>query len=73
MSQTIRLFDMVALSHDILDAGLVRGQVGAVVEVFGDGAFEVEFADGEGRTYAMATLTESDFIVLRYEPISATA
>jgi len=43
--------------------------VGTVVEVLRRGqAFEVEFADRQGRTYESLGLTPDQFIVLRYEP-----
>lgn len=40
-----------------------------MVEVLRRGqAFEVEFADRQGRTYESLGLTPDQFIVLRYEP-----
>jgi hypothetical protein len=40
-----------------------------VVEVLRRGeAFEVEFADRQGRTYESLGLTRDQLIVLRYEP-----
>jgi hypothetical protein len=40
-----------------------------VVDVLRRGqAFEVEFADRQGRTYESLGLTPDQFIVLRYEP-----
>ena len=45
----ICLLDVVALTADLPEKGLVRGQVGTVVEILGPEAFEVEFADDEGR------------------------
>ena len=50
MSHMIELLDMVALVEDVPDRGLVRGQVGTVVEVLRPGAFEVECCDNCGRT-----------------------
>ncbi len=53
---------------------LPAGQVGAVVEVY-EGAeycqYLVEFADSQGREYAMATLKEDELLVLHYELIVA--
>jgi len=43
---TPRLLDVVALLSDVPTHGLVRGQVGTVVEPL-DGACEVEFSDDE--------------------------
>lgn len=49
---------------------LPSGQVGTVVEVY-EGTEErhylVEFADTQGREYAMATLKEDELLVLHYE------
>lgn len=68
MNAQIRLLDVVALTEDIPDRGLLRGQVGTVVESLGPGMFEVEFADNDGRTYAMLPLKSSQLLVLHYQP-----
>ena len=51
MHTTPHLLDVVALLSDVPAHGLLRGQVGTVVELL-DGAYEVEFSDDEGKTYA---------------------
>lgn len=66
MSEAVRLHDIVALLTDLPEKGLRRGQVGTVVEELGRGAFEVEFSDDEGRTYATLALRSDQFIVLHY-------
>lgn len=43
--EQIRLFDVVALTEDLPEHGLVRGQVGTVVEELAPEAFEVDFSD----------------------------
>jgi hypothetical protein len=63
-------FDVVALLEDLPQHGLVRGQVGTVVDVF-DGAYEVEFSDDEGRTYAELSLTPAQLLVLHHRPLRA--
>lgn len=68
MNPEIRLLDVVALTEDIPDHSLVRGQVGTVVEAHGSGAFEVEFADNEGKTYAMLPLKSTQLLGLHYQP-----
>jgi len=68
MEQEIRVLDVVALTEDIPDRGLQRGQVGTVVEPHGPDVFEVEFADNEGKTYAMLPLKASQMLVLHYQP-----
>lgn len=51
--------------------GLLRGQVGTVVEVL-DGAYEVEFSDDEGddegKTYAELALPPDQLLVLHDQP-----
>jgi hypothetical protein len=57
---SIKELDAIALTSDLPDHGLKRGDVGAVVLVHGVGdAFEVEFIDYEGRTVALLTLERS--------------
>jgi hypothetical protein len=52
----INVLDVVALLLNMPEHGLVRGQVGTVVERLDDDVFEVEFSDDEGRTYAELAL-----------------
>ena len=48
----IELLDVVALTGNLPEYNLRRGQVGTVVEILADGkAFEVEFSARDGRTY----------------------
>ena len=68
MNGEIHLLDVVALTEDVPDHGLLRGQVGTVVESLGSGAFEVEFVDNDGRTYATLPLRASQLLVLHYQP-----
>lgn len=70
MHTTPRLLDVVALLADVPRHGLLRGQVGTVVELM-DGAYEVEFSDEEGRTYAEVALQPDQLLVLRYRPEQA--
>jgi len=58
----LELLSVVASMRDIVDAGLVRGQVGTVVGVLGPGVFEVEFSDDAGRTYALLALKAHDLL-----------
>ena len=55
-----KLLDTVALTNDHLEAGLRKGDVGAVVEVLGQDAYEVEFVAASGRTQALITLTAGE-------------
>ena len=67
MNREIRVLDVVALTEDIADRGLQRGQVGTVVESLGSDVFEVEFVDNDGRTYATAPLNARQLLVLHYQ------
>jgi hypothetical protein len=69
----IHLLDVVALTADLPDKGLVRGQVGTVVEVLGPDVYEVEFSDEEGRTYAQVPLRDQELMILHYQPHEANA
>jgi len=72
MTTPIKLLDVVALTIDLPEYNLWRGQVGTVVEILAGGsAFEVEFSDREGRTYESVGLRPDQVMVLRYEPLSA--
>ena len=66
---SIQLLDVVALTADLPEYNLWRGQVGTVVETLADGeAFEVEFSDRNGRTYESVGLRPEQIMVLRFEP-----
>jgi CRP-like cAMP-binding protein len=52
---------------------LRRGQIGTVVMVYADGALEVEFADREGRTYALLSVSRDHVMLLRDAPDHAVA
>jgi len=71
MSAPLQLLDVVALTVDIPEIGLVRGQVGTVVETLGLDVFEVEFSDEAGRTYALLPLAAEQLLGLHYEPVEA--
>ena len=65
MAAHIELLDTVAVVTDIPELGLTAGEVGAVVEVLGEGeAFEVEFCDNSGVTYGLYTLRASQLVAL---------
>ena len=58
--KTINELDAVALTCDLPDHGLVRGDVGTAVLVHNNGAaFEVEFVGYDGHTVALTTLERS--------------
>ncbi len=56
----IKELDCVILTSDLPSNGLTAGTVGTVVHVHRDEqAFEVEFADQDGRTVALVTLVRT--------------
>lgn len=63
----MKLLDTVALIKDIPELQLYKGQVGTIVEVYEPNAFEIEFCDLHGKTYALETLKASQLMQLRYE------
>ncbi|CAA9382248.1 MAG: hypothetical protein AVDCRST_MAG01-01-56 [uncultured Rubrobacteraceae bacterium] len=67
----VDILDVVALTENLPDRGLYRGQVGTVVEALAPDVFEVEFSDDEGRAYASLALNASQLLALRYEPLKA--
>ena len=67
--EQIRLLDVVALTEDLPEHGLVRGQVGTVVEELVPDAFEVEFSDDQGRVHGSAGIPRDKLIILHYQPI----
>jgi hypothetical protein len=72
--ERIKLLDIVALTVDLPEYNLWRGQVGTVVEILAHGkAFEVEFSDREGRIYESVGLRPDQIMGLHYEPIEANS
>ena len=69
--EAIETLDVVALLIDVPAKGLIRGQVGTVVEELGDGAYEVEFSDDEGRTYAQLPLSSTELLRLHHRRVEA--
>lgn len=67
----INTLTVVALLEDVPSRGLVRGQVGTVVEKLAPGVFEVEFSDNNGRTYATLAAPAEKLLVLRHEATEA--
>jgi hypothetical protein len=75
------MHDVVALLEDIqakhFESGqpllLRRGQMGTVVMIYKNSACDVEFADRDGRTYALLPVEAGKLMVLRDSPEHATA
>ncbi len=77
----IKMHDVVALLQDVRRkhfAGgqallLRRGQIGTVVMTYQDGACEFEFADRDGRAFAILPLRPGQLMVLHDTPDFAAA
>jgi Domain of unknown function (DUF4926) len=55
-----KLLETGTLTHDIADVGLTEGDIGTIVEVYSDDAFEIEFVALSGKTQALLTLYGKD-------------
>jgi hypothetical protein len=71
MKNKVKLLDVVALTDDLPERDLLRGQVGTVVEFLAPDTYEVEFTDNDGRTYAELAVKADKLLVLHYEPAFA--
>ena len=60
----VKLLDTVALLEDLPARKLKRGEVGTVVEILAGDAYEVEFCDDEGQTYAELALRGERVVAL---------
>ena len=64
----IEMHSVVALLEDLPGEGLIRGQVGTVVETWAPGVYEVEFSDDHGKAYAMVALQAEQLMRLHHAP-----
>jgi hypothetical protein len=62
------ILSVVALLEDLPERGLLRGQVGTLVEALAPNVYEVEFSDDSGRTYASLALRAEQLMRLRHAP-----
>lgn len=60
------VLSVVALLEDQPEHGLVKGQVGTLVEPLGPGVWEVEFSDDDGQTYASLALRDEQLLELHH-------
>lgn len=66
----MKIFDVVALTQDLPEHSLVRGQVGTIVEDLAPGVFEVEFSDTDGVPYATLGVREEQLMLLSHERVA---
>ena len=77
----MKTHDVIALLQDVrtkhFDSGrallLRRGQIGTVVMTYPDEACEVEFADRDGRAFAILPLRPDQLMILHDTPDFAAA
>jgi hypothetical protein len=69
----LELLSLVALLRDSPEHGLIRGQVGTVVDLLSPEMAEVEFSDDDGRAYAMAALPAEELIRLHHRRLDTVA
>lgn len=69
MNPSLGILDVVAVTEDIPEPALHRGQVGTIVEILEDGIYDVEFSDNDGCTYAIASLKSDQLLRLLHKPI----
>jgi Domain of unknown function (DUF4926) len=62
----MKILEVVALTNDVPEKHLRRGQVGTVVELLAPGIVEVEFSDLDGIPYAMCAVPENNLMVLHH-------
>ena len=71
MDTQIKLLDVVALTQNLPEQTVYRGQVGTVVELLTPGVYEIEFSDDNGKTYATASVREDQLMLLHLRPVKA--
>lgn len=54
------LLQTVVLKQEIADLELRSGDLGTIVEIYGDDGIEVEFVSASGRTQALVSLLQDD-------------
>jgi hypothetical protein len=55
-----RVLDVVVLEKELPERGLRRGDLAAVVQLYGPDGLEVEFVTASGRTEALVTVNVRD-------------
>jgi hypothetical protein len=69
----MELLSVVAILKDVPEEGIVRGQVGTLVESLAPAVWLVEFSDTTGRTRALIEVREEEMVTLHYEPLRQVA
>lgn len=69
----MKTLEVVALTDDVPEKHLRRGQVGTVVELLAPSVVEVEFSDLDVNPYAMCAIPENSLMVLHHVPDAIAA
>ena len=67
MSSKLKLLDVVALLINLPEEHLEIGQVGTIVEILGEDAYEIEFVNTKGRTLAVCAVEGENLLKLKHE------
>ena len=62
----IKVLDVVAVLEDVPHHGLLRGEVGTVIDLWKDRVYEVEFSDRTGKASAFAALRADQLLKLNF-------
>jgi hypothetical protein len=75
MHSLVALLDDMPASHFATGAPLTlrRGQIGTVVMTYDGTAFEVEFADAQGRAFAIMPIPAGKLMLLHDAPTTVAA
>lgn len=69
--EEIKVLDVVAVTEDVPEHGLRRGEVGTIIDRWKDGMYEVEFSDDAGEAYAFAALSADQLLPLYHRKRNA--
>lgn len=64
MNNTINEIDIVALTQDLPELGLNKGETGTVVDISESGVFLVEFSNENGEMIALESLKREQIILV---------
>lgn len=64
-----KLLDVIALTVDVPEQGVYRGQVGTLVEELAPDVYEVEFSDRTGQPYAMFPVRTDQMMLLHFKSL----
>jgi len=67
----LNILDVVALTENLPQHKLYRGQVGTIVEELSPNVYEVEFSDDNGVAYSLQELSADQLMLLHYQYLKA--